>query len=61
MKTVTTEYAAEHLEELLDIVVQGEPVLLSMNGRPVARLVRVDDEDTAEVPASEVEEAFYGD
>jgi prevent-host-death family protein len=61
MNTVTTEYAAEHLEELLTLVARGEPVLLSMNGRPVARLLRIDDEDTAEVPASEVEEAFYGD
>jgi hypothetical protein len=32
-----------------------------MNGRAVARLLRVEDEDAAEVPASEVEEAFYGD
>jgi prevent-host-death family protein len=61
MKTVTTDYAAEHLEELLDLVARGESVLLSMNGRPVARLLSIDDEDTAEVPASEVEEAFYGD
>jgi prevent-host-death family protein len=61
MKTVTTEYAAEHLEELLDLVVHGEPILLSMNGRAVARLLRVEDGDAAEVPASEVEEAFYGD
>jgi antitoxin (DNA-binding transcriptional repressor) of toxin-antitoxin stability system len=61
MKTVTTEYAAAHLEELLTLVALGESVLLSMNGRPVARLLRIDDDDTAEVPASEVEEAFYGD
>jgi antitoxin (DNA-binding transcriptional repressor) of toxin-antitoxin stability system len=61
MKTVTTEYAAEHLDELLDLVTTGEPVLLSMNGRSIARLVRVEEDDATEVPLSEVEEAFHGD
>jgi antitoxin (DNA-binding transcriptional repressor) of toxin-antitoxin stability system len=36
-------------------------VLLTAAGRPVARLVPVDDSAGAEVPPSEVEEAFYGD
>ena len=61
MKTVTTEYAAKHLDELLDLVTTGEPVLLSMNGRIVARLVRVEQDDATEGPLSEVEEAFHGD
>jgi len=61
MTTFTTEYAAEHLDELLDQVARGEAVLLTAAGRPVARLVPVDDSAGAEVPPSEVEEAFYGD
>ena len=61
MKTVTAEYAAEHLEDLLELVAAGETVVLSIDGRPAARLVPVDDNEGPEVPSSEVEEAFYGD
>jgi antitoxin (DNA-binding transcriptional repressor) of toxin-antitoxin stability system len=41
--------------------VQGEPIGLSRDGRVVARLVRIDQDADQEVPAAEVEEAFYGD
>lgn len=61
MKTVSVEYAARHLELLLLLVAQGETVILVQDDRPVARLVRVQDDDGSEVPPSEVEEAFYGD
>jgi prevent-host-death family protein len=61
MQTVTTDYAAEHLEELIERVVQGEAIALSKHGRPVARLVRIELDADQEVPAAEVEEAFYGD
>ncbi|WP_295887704.1 type II toxin-antitoxin system Phd/YefM family antitoxin [uncultured Thiohalocapsa sp.] len=61
MQTVTTDYAAAHLEELIERVVQGESITLSMHGRPVARLVRIEQDADQEVPAAEVEEAFYGD
>ncbi|MCG6943287.1 MAG: hypothetical protein LJE69_18805 [Thiohalocapsa sp.] len=61
MQTVTTEYAAEHLDELIERVVQGESITLSRDGRLVARLVRIDHDTDQEVPAAEVEEAFYGD
>jgi antitoxin (DNA-binding transcriptional repressor) of toxin-antitoxin stability system len=61
MQTVTTDYAAEHLDELIERVVQGEPIGLSRDGRVVARLVRIDQDADQEVPAAEVEEAFYGD
>jgi antitoxin (DNA-binding transcriptional repressor) of toxin-antitoxin stability system len=61
MKTFTTEYAAQHLDELLGLALRGEVILLSLNGSPIARLVPIDDESGSEVPPSEVEEAFYGD
>lgn len=61
MQTVTTDYAAAHLEELIERVVQGESITLSRHGRPVARLVRIEQDADQEVPAAEVEEAFYGD
>jgi len=61
MKTVSVNYAARHLELLLLLVQQGETVILAQDDRPVARLVRVQDDGGTEVPPSEVEEAFYGD
>ncbi|MGD8275833.1 MAG: type II toxin-antitoxin system prevent-host-death family antitoxin [Thiohalocapsa sp.] len=61
MQIVTTDYAAEHLDELIERVVQGESITLSSEGRPVVRLVRIEDDTEQEVPAAEVEEAFYGD
>ena len=44
MKTFTTDYAAQHLDELIDLALQGQVILLSLNGDPVARLVPIDDE-----------------
>ncbi|MGD9299460.1 MAG: type II toxin-antitoxin system prevent-host-death family antitoxin [Thiohalocapsa sp.] len=61
MQIVTTDYAAEHLDELIERVAQGESITLSSDGRPVVRLVRIEEETEQEVPAAEVEEAFYGD
>jgi prevent-host-death family protein len=61
MQTITTDYAAAHLGELIERVVNGESITLSLDGRPVARLVRIEHEGEQEVPAAEVEEAFYGD
>jgi prevent-host-death family protein len=61
MQTVTTEYAAAHLEELIERVSRGETVQIATAGAPVARVIRIEDEGDAEVPAYEVEEAFHGD
>ncbi|MGB5834330.1 MAG: type II toxin-antitoxin system prevent-host-death family antitoxin [Thiohalocapsa sp.] len=61
MRSFSIEYAANHLKELLDLVEQGESVVLSQDGRPVARLVHFVEDGGAEVPPSEVEEAFHGD
>ncbi|MGD8207826.1 MAG: hypothetical protein PVH47_07095 [Thiohalocapsa sp.] len=62
MTTVTTDYAARHLDELLALVARGETVFLSRDGLRVAMLLPVDDASSAaEVPLAEVEEAFYGD
>jgi antitoxin (DNA-binding transcriptional repressor) of toxin-antitoxin stability system len=67
MKTVTPEYAALHLPELLEEVGMGEVILIAADGRPLARLQAVDEagaamEDTGpEAPSEEVEQAFHGD
>jgi prevent-host-death family protein len=61
MQTVTTDYAAAHLAELIERVGNGETILISLDGRPVARLIGLDEDEAADVPAAEVEEAFYGD
>jgi len=61
MQTVTTDYATAHLAELIERVGNGETILISLDGRPVARLSGLDEDEAADVPAAEVEEAFYGD
>ena len=35
MKTFTTDYAAQHLDELVDLALQGQVIVLSVNGDPV--------------------------
>jgi antitoxin (DNA-binding transcriptional repressor) of toxin-antitoxin stability system len=67
MKTVSPEYAAGHLPELLEEVGAGEEILIAAEGRPLARLSPVapegqSDEHTGpEAPDEEVEQAFHGD
>jgi prevent-host-death family protein len=65
MQTVEPQYAAEHFGALLEAVKGGAEILVVDNGRPVARLVPVRDEDRAweedNVPWEEVEQAFHGD
>lgn len=42
MATVTDTYSAKtHLSRLLDQVEQGEEVIITRRGKPVARLVRI--------------------
>jgi hypothetical protein len=61
MQTFTTEYAAQHLDELLDLVARGETVMLSLNGVRLPVWSPSTTDGDAEVPLSEVEEAFHGD
>lgn len=65
MQTVTAEYAAQHLAELIDQARAGEEFVIVLGGTPVARLVRIDDwdaqQDEAHAPDEEVDEAFHGD
>lgn len=45
MPTVTDTYSAKtHLSRLLDQVEQGEEVIITRRGKPVAKLVRVSEE-----------------
>lgn len=67
MKTVSEEYAAAHMSELLAHVGAGQEILIVASGRPIARILPVepserDEEDTGpEAPSDEVEQAFHGD
>lgn len=62
MKTIDIASAAANLEELLERALAGEPVIISIDGRPVARLLPVGDGDHEDdAPGHEVEEAFHGD
>lgn len=65
MQTVTPEYAAQHLAELIDRARDGEEIVIVQGGSPIARLVRTDDwdaqQDEAHAPDEEVDEAFHGD
>ena len=65
MQTVTPEYAAQHLAELLDRARGGEDIVIADGSKPIARLVPIDDwdaqQDEAHAPDEEVDEAFHGD
>lgn len=67
MKTVSSDYAAQHLEALLTEVAAGEEILISVDGAPAARLVPVTKRsgeefgEHVETPMEEVEQAFHGD
>ncbi len=67
MKSVTPDYAAEHLSELLLEVQAGEEIEIGDEGRVVALLVPPrtlaggSADDDADAPSDEVEQAFHGD
>jgi antitoxin (DNA-binding transcriptional repressor) of toxin-antitoxin stability system len=66
MKSVSSEYAASHLAELLQEVAAGNEVVILVEGEPAARLGppsrgRDGDQDDPHAPSDEVEQAFYGD
>ena len=66
MKTVSADYAAGHLAELLAEVATGEEILIAVAGKAVARLSPIaqspkDEEAGLEAPSEEVEQAFHGD
>lgn len=47
MRRVGTFQAKTHFSALIDAVERGETVLITRNGRPVARLTRPEDDVTA--------------
>ncbi len=65
MQSFSQQHVADNLDELMELVKQGEEVLITIDGRPIARLVPVDSTDAggsdSDVPTEEVEQAFYGD
>lgn len=62
MQTVTPEYAAEHLEVLIEQVRSGADIVIARDGIPVARLVAIHaGEDESHAPDDEVDAAFHGD
>jgi prevent-host-death family protein len=48
MKTVQASIAKARLAELLDDVERGETVVITRHGKPIARLVREEDERRAD-------------
>ena len=65
MQTVTPEYAAQHLAELIEQARGGEEIVIAQGGTPIARLVPIDawdaQQEEAHAPDEEVDEAFHGD
>jgi prevent-host-death family protein len=65
MQTVSPEYAAQHLAELIERARAGEEIVIAQGSRPVARLVPIEDwdqqDEEAHAPNEEVDEAFHGD
>ncbi len=65
MQSFSQQHVADNLDELMELVKQGEEVLITIDDRPIARLVPVDSTDESgsdsDVPTEEVEQAFYGD
>jgi prevent-host-death family protein len=52
MRTIGAFEAKTHLSSLLDAVDQGEQILITRHGRPVARLVPAEGPDNATVSAA---------
>jgi prevent-host-death family protein len=44
MQTVNIHAAKTHLSRLIDAVIEGEEIVIARSGRPVARLVRLQQE-----------------
>ena len=67
MRSVSQEYVAEHLPELIEEIAAGEEIEITAESRPVARLMPPrksasgPELDDADAPSEEVEQAFYGD
>jgi antitoxin (DNA-binding transcriptional repressor) of toxin-antitoxin stability system len=63
MQTVTQEYAAKHLAELIEQVLGGADIMIAEGGIPVVRLTAIHHGDANEThaPDEEVDEAFHGD
>ena len=51
-KTVNVHEAKTHLSRLLDRVSQGEEVIIAKAGKPVARLISVNERPERRVPGS---------
>ncbi len=46
MKTVSVREAREQIGSLLDAVSTGENIIITRRGKPVARLITIDSDDT---------------
>ena len=52
MATVNVHEAKTHLSRILDRVLAGEEIVIAKAGRPVARLVPIEEKATARVPGT---------
>lgn len=60
-KTVNVHEAKTHLSRLLDRVAQGEEIVIAKAGRPVARLVAVNERPKRRQPGSAKGTVWYSD
>lgn len=60
-KTVNVHEAKTHLSRLLDMVSQGEEVIIAKAGKPVARLVSVEERPKRRLPGSAVGQAVLSE
>lgn len=61
MEQVNVHEAKTHLSRLLARVAQGEVITIARGGKPVARLVPVEDAWTARVPGRDVGKGWVSD
>ena len=65
MQSFSQHQVVDNLDALLELVKQGEEIEITIDGKPIVRLVPVSVADAAgvdsDVPTDEVEQAFYGD
>jgi len=65
MQSFSQHQVVDNLDALLELVKQGEEIEITIDGKPIARLVPVSVADAvgvdSDVPTDEVEQAFYGD
>jgi prevent-host-death family protein len=61
MRQVNIHAAKTHLSRLVDEAVAGEEVVIARNGKPIVRLVPVNDEPSPRIPGALRGQIWIGD